>query len=506
MLIGANAMLMKPAAGGGAPPPPPAFDPASLFGVSDIGGYFDFTNADGLWNNNIKGLPPVFGEGIGIVEDLRHAPVPRAVPTVWETAHHATITQNGNVLTFANTPTGGEVRTNGYFTINRVSRMRLTIAGTGSVNVYSGHTSPVLLSAGSHEYRNFNNANYLIIRASGTFNGTVTLEEITERDGLHLNRSTASQRPIYYPWLPASVPELAPNPNFDSNATWSSAGSDKPDNVTWSNGQWTISERDCWIRAEIPGTLAGRQYRVDITITANNAGGTGLRVGQGSSASNLLYGSRSQWYASYVGVFSHVLTAGQDNFWLTLELATNNASITLDAVSVREITAEMRPCLYLCDNRTMALTATALLRRTLAAAVQPDTVRSSAVGYLFSSAGSTAHYLRLSNTAASTDSWNHDALSVNMPGGDAVSGLPATVIASLDGATNYLEVTGHAAVTAANTLPGGTRNFDLIGGRAVAANNFAGYIFATFSRSEATTGTDLDALRTWLDSKRPASA
>jgi len=174
-----------------------AFSPANLFASGEQGAWYDPSDLSTMFQGAVSTTPVTApGQPVGLILDKSKAPTSRTALPVMTCS--ATVSQAGNVLTFASSPAGDQASGNPPINGNYFYRMSFTIVGTGSVVIYVG-ASPVTFSAGTHTLKswNANAASYFIFRANaGGFNGTVTFTELLEYAGNHASQDTTAKKPL----------------------------------------------------------------------------------------------------------------------------------------------------------------------------------------------------------------------------------------------------------------------------------------------------------------------
>ena len=174
------------------------FSPSELFSNGERGMYYDPTLLDSLLQSS-TGSPAVSASGqpTGLIVDQSETSTHNSTLPVM--VCDATITQAGNVLTFASTPSGAGARGNPPINPAYFYRISFTVAGTGSVQVSIGAVTRVF-SSGTYVLEPFNasGTTVFIIRAHTTgFSGTFTFSELVEFPGNNAVQATSAARPTY---------------------------------------------------------------------------------------------------------------------------------------------------------------------------------------------------------------------------------------------------------------------------------------------------------------------
>jgi hypothetical protein len=172
------------------------FSPAVLFAQGEQGVWYDPSDMTTLFQDSAGTTPVVAVEQpVGLMLDKSKTYVSvTSLPTM---TCSATVTQNGNVLTFNSSPvndqaSGTGISSTGFY------QMTFTVAGTGSVLVYVG-AAPRTFSAGTYTLAPWAaaSASFFIFRANpGGFNGTVTFQERRDWLGNHAFQATSASRPV----------------------------------------------------------------------------------------------------------------------------------------------------------------------------------------------------------------------------------------------------------------------------------------------------------------------
>lgn len=172
------------------------FSPSSLFTGGALGFWYDPGDTANMWQD-INGTTTTGANlPVGLIKDKSRAETVKRTTLPVMTVS-ASVSQNGNVLTFNNSPANDQASANGVIAVQAFYRMSLVVEGTGSVVVFCGG-SPRTFSAGTHLLREWFSANsvFFIFRANtGGFNGTVTFVELRERLGAPLSQATAGNKP-----------------------------------------------------------------------------------------------------------------------------------------------------------------------------------------------------------------------------------------------------------------------------------------------------------------------
>lgn len=142
--------------------------------------------------------------------------------------------------------------------------------------------------------------------------------------------------------LTATGPNLAPNPNFDTDSGWTKSGA----GVSWSNGQYTISDVagvDHYISGQLSGLVADRVYIGEVNITAQTATAAGFRVRMGASAGAAADFEHLHPPAPFTGIWRFAFVARRPNPWMTFLASNTGQFVTINSVSVRELVAGPLP-------------------------------------------------------------------------------------------------------------------------------------------------------------------
>jgi hypothetical protein len=154
--------------GGGAP----AFDPATLFASGELGGWFDRQDTALMRAGNT--FLPVTGAGQAISCAANKRVPPTIVTSLPVMTMSASVSQSGNLLTFASSPAGHQASGPG---INGASfyRMSFVVTGSGSVTIFIGSV-PKAFPAGTYlleGWHSFGSSNFIFRANTGGFNGSV---------------------------------------------------------------------------------------------------------------------------------------------------------------------------------------------------------------------------------------------------------------------------------------------------------------------------------------------
>lgn len=175
----------------------PQFNPRSLFSGSETGFLYDLNDPTGTYQNGGGTTAGAVGQVVSVVRDFSR-PETVKLTTLPAMTVSATVSQNGNVLTFTNSPANDQASGNPGLSTHTFYRMTFIIEGTGQVLIYVGG-SPIAFSPGTYTLQQwFSGAGTsFIFRAStGGFNGTVTFVELREQLGNHLYQSTSAAKPM----------------------------------------------------------------------------------------------------------------------------------------------------------------------------------------------------------------------------------------------------------------------------------------------------------------------
>jgi hypothetical protein len=166
----------------------PAFDPATLFASGELGAFFDRRDTALMATGGNFDSVTAAGQLVTAAANKRVAPtVLTALPAM---TCSASVSQAGNILTFASSPSGHQAQGP---SVNGAAfyRMSFVVTGAGSVTVYVGAV-PKSYGPGTHVLQGWHafGAGFFIFRVNaGGFNGTV---EFVERQEFVSSSSQAS--------------------------------------------------------------------------------------------------------------------------------------------------------------------------------------------------------------------------------------------------------------------------------------------------------------------------
>lgn len=297
------------------------------------------------------GTTPVtaMGDPVGLILDKSRGLVlgnetapPTSSTTGWPTIG-GTLSSNGTSLTITNTSSteghtviGTNLQIGKWYLIRFVTESSTASSSNkGAITLFGVRYGLGTLGQKEFRVRCTGSAGIQFGTNSGVTGDQLTIRDVSVRelDGHHARQDVSASRPTLNMDPVLSNQELVQNGTFNVNSAWSlQAG-------------WTIS--DGKLRAtSVPAYQAstanilsapikqGRTYLVEYTIESITGSVRAQYIGNGNAASSPI---------STTGRHSVIYTPSVDHYSIGFQAVTNNTSLVVDNVSVREIINYSRP-------------------------------------------------------------------------------------------------------------------------------------------------------------------